>query len=642
MSARYMAGLPILIALTSGIAAGPSIDVNPKEMLAGSFQQVTFTFTAGASGIVLGGGVRIELPVAYLETGPCYWDRPQTELPEGRGYVRASCAGPADVEISLRGRWGGIVECIIARGPLGPGQRLTIEYSGVVQSLTWPLPARAQWRNSATERWRDVEDAPAITFRHQKPTTMVVVAPADVVHGEPFRLAVVLLDKFGNRASGYRGVASFSSTDPNADLPGAYRFTEKDAGVHVFESVRYNTVGFQKIAVTAADLRGRSNYSEVHESPPVLRRCFGETHFHTGTGTNNKAFADTSAGGDHRGHFTTQEAAYAYVRDVMRLDFASAAEHDTRDFDERAWERTQAIADAFYEPGEFTTFYGYEWTATPVEGHHVILYKEGGCKVLDHFQYPAKTTVYAALDQQEKPALMIPHAMWPQPDHGIWDDVNNTYRVVGEVYSLWNSRFLLQPGDDPQRFELGLDDRWSYQYAWHRGHKIGVIGSTDNHTGHPGANSYTADTQHAGGLACVWAAGNTRESIWEALESRRTYATTGTRILLEFKADGHWMGEEYSTTEAPTFVVKVAGTNTIDAVELVKHDGSGYRTLRAERPGTDVCVFEHTDEAFAGEGMYYVRVAQVDEHYRSPWAHTTAEWAWSSPIWITDAREAAP
>lgn len=642
MSAQHVAELPILITLASSIVAGPSIDVHPKEMLAGSFQHVTFTFTAGASGIGSGGAVRIELPVAYLETEPCYWDRPQTDLPTGRGYVRASCAGTADVEITLSGRWGGIVECAMRRGSLKPRQRLTIEYSGVVQSLTWPLPVRAQWKDDAAGPWRDVEDAPVVTFVPQSPATMFAVAPADVAHGEPFGLAVVVLDKFGNRASGYRDTVSFSSTDSNADLPGPYRFTGEDAGVHVFEGVRYHTPGFQRITVSDANLEGRGNYSEVHQSAPILRRYFGETHFHTGTGTNNEAFADTSAGGDHRGHFTTQDAAYAYVRDVMRLDFASASEHDARNFDQRAWEKTQAIADAFCEPGVFTTFYGYEWTASAVEGHHVILYGDRGCQVFDCLQYPTKTALYAALDQQERPALMIPHVMWPQRDHGIWNDVNNRYRRIGEIYSLWNNRFLLQPGDDPQRFELGPNDRWSYQYAWDRGHKIGVVGSTDNHTGHPGANNHTAYTQHAGGLACVWTTDNTREGVWEALENRRTYATAGTRILLDFKADGHWMGEEYSASEPPTFVVKVAGMNTVESVELVKHNGGGYRTLHAERPRTEVCIFEHTDKDFAGDSMYYVRVAQVDERYRSPWSHTTAEWAWSSPIWINDARESTP
>jgi len=603
-------------------------------MLAGSWNEITFKFTVGKEGIDPGGGVRIELPVAYLETEPYFWDRPQTDLPAGRGYVKAETSGSSKFETTLSGRYGGIVECVLQGDPLQAGDAVTLTYRGIVQSLTWDCPVRAQWRKAPEVEWSGVPDLGVLQFTPHEAATLFTVAPADVEAGKPFDLAVVLLDKFGNRATGYRGTVTFESSDAEASMPGPYTFRESDGAIHVFSNVRFHTTGFQKIAATGGNLVGKFHYSEVHSTARKYQRFFGETHFHTGTGTHNLGFTTVSAGGDHRGHFTSQRAAYAYVRDVMRLDFASASEHDVPAFDDRAWAISRDIADEFNDDGRFTTFYGYEWTATATEGHHVILYLDRNSQILNHIDYPAKPDLYRALDNQNKPAIMIPHDMWAQPDHGIWNDVNNKYRTVGELYSLWNNRFLLQLADEPQRFELGIENPWSYQYAWHKGHKIGVVGSTDNHTGHPGANNWTAYTQHAGGLAAVWAEDNTRQGVWHSLRQRRTYTTTGVRILLEFTSDGHWMGEEYATDQPPHFLVKAAGTNTIESVELVKYDGRGYEAIHTVRPDSETCRFDFTDDLFDGDSMYYVRVSQVDELWRSPWSLTTREMAWSSPIWI--------
>jgi hypothetical protein len=614
--------------------ASVTLEVTPRRMQAGSWNQITYKFTVGDEGLEPGGGVRIELPVAYLETEPYFWDCPQTTMPEARGYVKCESSGSSGFEITLSGRREGIIECTVKGSPVKAGEVVTLTYQGIVQSFTWDCPVRAQWRKNAEENWTDAPDLSVFQFDPQDAVTLFTVAPADVEAGKPFELAAVLLDKFGNLAGGYRGTVTFESTDPKANLPAPYTFTESDAGLHVFANVKLNTAGFQKITSTDGNLVGKFHYSEVHETLPPYQRYFGETHFHTGTGTKNMGFTTTSAGGDHRGHFTNQRDAYTYVRDVMRHDFASASEHDPPVFDEVAWNLSNDIADEFYQRGRFTTFYGYEWTASATQGHHVILYNDRESKVLNHIDYPTKQDIYKAFDEQNKPVVMIPHIMWAQPDHGIWEDVNNKYRTVGEMYSLWNNRFLLQPADEPQRFELGIDNPWSFQYAWNKGHKIGVVGSTDNHTAHPGANNWTAYTQHAGGLAAALSKGNNRQGIWDSFRKRRTYATSGVRILLEFTADGHYMGEEYSTGNPPVFKVKAAGTNTIETVDLVKYDGQKYEVIHTVKPDAETCEFEFKDESFSGDSMYYVRVLQVDELWRSPWSLTTREMAWSSPVWI--------
>jgi len=93
-------------------------------------------------------------------------------------------------------------------------------------------------------------------------------------------------------------------------------------------------------------------------------------------------------------------------------------------------------------------------------------------------------------------------------------------------------------------------------------YKFGLIGSTDSHTGlttaeednffgkHSGAEPGPGRMTHpfmklgdkvivgwetsASGYAAVWARDNTRESLFEAMQRRETYATTGTRMVVRF------------------------------------------------------------------------------------------------------------
>jgi len=100
----------------------------------------------------------------------------------------------------------------------------------------------------------------------------------------------------------------------------------------------------------------------------------------------------------------------------------------------------------------------------------------------------------------------------------------------------------------------------------------------------------------ASGLAAVWATENTREALWDALQRKEVYATTGTRIIVrvfagwdfaaadvqrpDFARNGYLQGvpmggdlKNAPDGKAPTFIVRalrdVDGAN-LDRVQIIK------------------------------------------------------------------------
>ncbi len=85
----------------------------------------------------------------------------------------------------------------------------------------------------------------------------------------------------------------------------------------------------------------------------------------------------------------------------------------------------------------------------------------------------------------------------------------------------------------------------------------------------PGLQTSEAERQAAylrtGGLAAVHAKGRTRAAIWDALERRETYATSGQKILLWFNAvspsgEKVAMGSRVAATASPRFEVRAVGS----------------------------------------------------------------------------------
>jgi len=235
--------------------------------------------------------------------------------------------------------------------------------------------------------------------------------------------------------------------------------------------------------------------------------------------------------------------------------------------DDSEWQLLQRLTERYLDPGRFTTFLGYEWTVqAPLGGHHNVYFRDArGRQRVPHQVVRNLEELYAGLRRVHRPedVLIIPHAHMAAD----WSRTDGDMERLTELTS-----------------GHGTFEWFSNRYLAN-GFLVGFVGSSDNHSQHPG---YTPGTnRQLGGLAAVLAPENTPQQLFDALRSRSCYATTGERIILDVDFNGGRMGDRLADGERRTVRCRVMGTAPIEVVDLVKNGAVVYsrRYLEPELSG---------------------------------------------------------
>ncbi len=354
---------------------------------------------------------------------------------------------------------------------------------------------------------------------------------------------------------------------------------------------------------------------------------FGDLHAHTGEEHGSGRSCGTGS----------LEENYEYGRDVAGIDFIAIAEHDWQLADQDDWNERMEQMDAWNEDGRYVVIPGYEWTSAKY-GHRNVYYRDTGWPYFDNNPGPGHNEIslesrspaelWAALRDCGARALTIAH----HPSVGFfpvdWSYMDEEFDRLVEVYSTWgNSEYLGAPvpGTASDRLPgLGALD------ALKRGHRLGLMASSDGHDGNPGNAQWSHRQPHihhrlGSGFIAVLADELTRSQIWDAMYARRCYATTGTRIVLDFRVNGAVMGSEIEASAGESNLIRagVVGTAPVTRLEIVR-DGE----IIASKECRDISVEIELEDAVREEScFYYLRVLQSD-----------GEMAWSSPIWVDPCR----
>ena len=343
------------------------------------------------------------------------------------------------------------------------------------------------------------------------------------------------------------------------------------------------------------------------------------------------------------------------------------------------WQRVQAVANAHDAPGSFTALIGYEFSSLlPEMGmlHRNVIFR--GEDVTSHaisaIDVSNQKEFFDQLDAAcEAPCevLTIPHntnyswgLMFSRADEDGSGFTNEDLEKRARIERLFG--LTQQKGTSECHLSIGAtdedcgfgnmfapceaegDQRCATERSFLRNvlldglfieeelalnpYKLGVIGSTDNHTSDPGntrsgiparfkaaegigfAVNRLLEADHPvagpirrfspGGLAGVWAKANTRAEIFDALQRRETFATSGSRLRIRFfggelPADmieqenpialayerGVPMGADLNVTGSPRFWVWASQDPNgppLDRIQVIKgwvEDGEQYQRV---------------------------------------------------------------
>ena len=230
------------------------------------------------------------------------------------------------------------------------------------------------------------------------------------------------------------------------------------------------------------------------------------------------------------------------------------------------WTKVQTMAAESNRKGKFVSILAYEWHSS-FFGDYCLYYPVDGAPIKYH-KHVRDLQKYV----KGTGAMIVPHHLaYKQGWRGAnWDYLDPSISPVMEIMSEHGLSEHDRAGFRFIRHSMG--GRWTrntLQAALKRGFRPGVIASSDDHLGYPGA--------YGEGLAGIWAKDLSREAILDALWKRRTIAASGDRIHLDVKLNGQWMGSEVPFTREREIEVTARGRDEIEKIEILKNNRVIYR-----------------------------------------------------------------
>ncbi len=608
--------LPLLLALCMIVAAYSSITlpadghgtatITPSDrLIAGSRETIIITFTVGAGGIPVGGGVMLGLHHVskFRDLQIDHADKTGYMVVEGktadnfaiewipRQVPRAVIPDPEDrlFNRSLIAR--------ITKRALVPGEQvrfvLGANGNGVTVQTTTEQTAEfhIMTDGDADGVYMGIKHQPIVAIVANVAHHLVATVPATIIKNEPFEMRLRAEDEFFNPVTNYNGKVTVYG--PKGQ-PLAHDIPLSQGTARLEVSVTGS--GPQRFRLDDGKLTGRSNPARSFDKPPEYSIFWGDLHGHT-------SLSD--------GMGDTADDYYLFARDIAFLDVCALTDHGAAHWDEQI-----AAVQEFYDPGNFVTLLAFEGGSN--DGHMLLFFREDDEEPISAWPNTYDEYVKHVIKQYGTDGRLI-----TGPAHFTGLVNSKTYpfgsfdeRIMRFV-ELYSMKGASEYPMNPRPLAKGQGAKEDFvQSAYAKGLHFGVIGTSDNHDSHPGRNVATG---YPGGLVAFYAKELTREAIWDAFWNYRVYATSFDRIYVEFTVNGQIMGSNLETAAQSLIDYYVVGAEDDLEVFLIRNN----TVIRKDSSSTGYLQVSYKDDTPVGNNFYYIRVVQ-----------NNGERAWSTPVWV--------
>ena len=308
--------------------------------------------------------------------------------------------------------------------------------------------------------------------------------------------------------------------------------------------------------------------------------------------------------------------AYRYMIDVANMDWGACCDHDNG-IGEYPWWTQQKLTDAYKLNDHYIAMFGHERSVSYPEGHRNAVFATRGIRPLPRLPKMGNNSTGHAPDTlqlyeylRKYDGIVASHTS--VTDMGTdWRDNDPLVEPAVEIYQGCRQNYEMPgaPRSPTEDYSIGGWRPLGFvSLALKRGYRLAFEASSDHGSTHI---SYCN----------LWVTKPTREGVMEAFKKRRVYGATD-NILADVRCQGHFMGEEFSTTTQPSIAVKLGGTAPFSKVHIVK-DGEYVYSIEPNQQNVEFS-WRDTNVAKGKTSYYYVRGEQKD-----------GQLVWASPMWIT-------